>query len=98
MAPGTTIYTDCWRAYKTDELREAGFNHLTVNHRYHFVNPKTGAHTQNIERLWGLAKWRNKRQRGTARCQLDTYLTEFIWRRYNHGRDLFDAILHDIAI
>lgn len=29
---GTTIYSDCWRSYKTDELQNAGFNRLTVNH------------------------------------------------------------------
>jgi len=27
----TTIYTNFWRGYKTDELQNTGFNHLTVN-------------------------------------------------------------------
>ena len=46
-----------------------------------------GVHTQNIERLWGCAKWRNKYQRGIARSQIDSYLVEFIWRRTVAGDD-----------
>lgn len=69
---GSTIYSDCWRAYKTEELEKAGYMHATVNHKYNFVDPTTGTHTQNIERMWGLAKFRNKRQRGTSRHHLDS--------------------------
>jgi hypothetical protein len=35
---GTTIYSDCWSGYKTDELQNAGFQHLTVNHIYNFTS------------------------------------------------------------
>lgn len=50
ILPGTTIISDCWRSY--DTLGEKGFEHLKVNHKYNFVDPETGAHTQNIERTW----------------------------------------------
>jgi len=56
----TTIYSDCLHGYKTDELQNTRFQHLTVNHTYNFVDPQTGAHTQNIIRLWGSSKWLNK--------------------------------------
>jgi transposase-like protein len=71
---GTTIYSDSWRAYKTKELENAGFEHFKVNHKYNFVDPTTGAHTRAVERMWASAKWRNKRHRGTARHHLDSYL------------------------
>ena len=33
--PGTTIITDCWKAYSN--LKSHDFHHLTVNHSYNFV-------------------------------------------------------------
>jgi len=43
----------------------AGFQHATVNHSVHFVDPNTGANTQRIGRSWKAAKERNKRHNGT---------------------------------
>ena len=34
IAEGSTIYSDCWRGYKTKDLEEAGFEHFKVN--FHF--------------------------------------------------------------
>ena len=59
---GTTIYSDSWKGYKHQELEEAGFTHFSVNHRYNFIDPLAGENTQQIERLWGSAKWRNKKE------------------------------------
>jgi transposase-like protein len=95
IRPGTTIISDCWRAY--NDVQNQGYVHQRVNHRYNFVDPATGAHTQNIERSWRAAKERNKRQCGTAREMLESYLAEFMWRARLNGRDPFDAILADIA-
>ena len=44
---GSTIISDCWKSYII--LTQLDFEHLTVNHKYHFVDPVTFAHTQNIE-------------------------------------------------
>jgi len=80
VLPGTTIMTDEWRAYHG--LPAAGFGHLTVNHSLHFVDPQTGAHTQNIESTWRHMK--RKICRGGVRNadqQLDLHLAEFLWRR-----------------
>ena len=69
---GTVIYTDCWKGYSTDQLQAAGYDHMTVNHKYNFVDPIIGVHTQNVERMWGAVKWRNKCHRGTKRDLLST--------------------------
>src|SRR5258705_8708682 len=48
----TTIYSESWRGYRTVEPEEAGFEHFNVNHHFNFVDPQTGVHTQNVERMW----------------------------------------------
>ncbi|KAG8297703.1 hypothetical protein J6590_108413 [Homalodisca vitripennis] len=76
IEPGSTDISDCCKGYKTDELESAGFEYFSDNHSYNFVDPKTGANTQCVERMWGRVKWRNKVQRGTAHHHLETYM----WR------------------
>ena len=39
---GTLVMTDCWKGYSTAELELSKYQHLTVNHKYNFVNPVTG--------------------------------------------------------
>ena len=71
--------------------------HLTVNHSLQFVDPQTGAHTQNVERSWKSAKERNKRHNGTHRNMLDSYLCEWMWRQRYKNIDLFHHILTNVA-
>lgn len=54
ILPGTTIVSDCWKAY--DCLPKEGFQHLKVNHSLNFVDPTTGAHSNTIESTWRHAK------------------------------------------
>ena len=90
---GTTVVSDLWRAYNM--VGANGYNHLTVNHSLHFVDPVTGAHTNEVENMWMLAKRRNKKECGTARSLIDTYLVEFMWR-LKFGQDPFESILRNI--
>lgn len=76
---GTTIYSDCWKAY--DRLDEDGFQHLTVNHSHNFVDPDSGAHTQNIERLWRDMKERIPKY-GRRKENFPGYLAAFLFHKY----------------
>ena len=57
-----TINSDCWRAYLI--LGEYGYDHLAVNHSRTFVDPLTGANTQNIEGLRAIVKQKFKSMKG----------------------------------
>ncbi|VDO39931.1 unnamed protein product [Haemonchus placei] len=48
IRPGTTIMSDSWRACSQLSKLPVGYRHITVNHLDNFVDPRTGAHTQNI--------------------------------------------------
>ncbi|GFR32341.1 hypothetical protein TNCT_336231 [Trichonephila clavata] len=58
-----------------------------------------GRSHKHEERMWGSAKWRNKKQRGTACHHLDSYLIEFIWCQAQavNGEDGFQSVLKAIA-
>ena len=96
IVQGSTIISDCWRAY--DSLGAKGFHHLTVNHSYNFVDPTSGAHTNNIESLW----WQIKRQladthtRGTEENWYK-HLSEYMWRHGHKESELFEAFIKDAA-
>ena len=60
-----------------------GLNHLKVNHSTNFVDPVTGVHTQNIERLWRGLKDIRKRYQGIPKSELESHIAEFVWRNVN---------------
>jgi transposase-like protein len=94
VLPGSTIITDCWKAY--DYLDNSGaYNHEKVNHSRNFKDPLTGAHTNTIEGTWSAVKTRISRR---YRCEsgIENHLLVFIWRRQKEG-DLWDAMLKALA-
>ena len=93
ILPGTTVISDQWAAYNA--VGTQGYQHLTVNHRLNFVDPVTHATTKHVEAMWGRAKQRNKRDCGTARALLDSYLIEFMWRQ-QFGEEPFLHLIEHI--
>ncbi|RNA28025.1 ISXO2-like domain-containing [Brachionus plicatilis] len=76
VLPGTTIMSDFWTAYNNnDNLAHLG-EFCNINHSYNFLDPKTGACTNRIERLWNSSKHRFKDMRGTKRSEKQSYLDE----------------------
>lgn len=35
-------FSDCCKGYTMKDLKNAGYDHLTVNYRYNFADPNTG--------------------------------------------------------
>lgn len=88
IRPGTTIISDCWKAYcELDNMTEL-YSHYTVNHSENFVDPTTSAHTQTIEGTWSHFKARHKEERGTYRSLFGSYIAQFCWRRIFAGTDV----------
>ncbi|XP_066934475.1 uncharacterized protein [Clytia hemisphaerica] len=81
LNPNTVVHSDRWPAYH--RLRQFVPNcvqHDIVNHTYHFVDPQTGAHTQNIESYWNIFKLKLKAMEGIQLQFLTSYMEEFMWR------------------
>lgn len=95
ILPGSIIVSDLWKAY--DTISNLGYLHLRVNHSLNFVDPTSGACTNHVERMWGMAKQRNKRECGTARTVLDSYLIEFMWRM-KFKENVFEKFVEHVKI
>ena len=78
VARGSEIHSDCWKAYA--RLGSLGYVHKTVNHSKEFVNPETGAYTQNIESTWHVLK-KSLPVYGCRKDLYESYFEEFVVRR-----------------
>jgi len=78
IEPGTTIISDCWKAYSS--LSTIGYTHLTVNHSKEFKNKETGAHTNSIESTWHALKLSLPRS-GTQKQLYNSYFEEYVIRK-----------------
>ena len=92
VSKGSVIMSDCWKGYAG--LEEEGFQHFTVNHSEHFVDPETGAHTQTIESNWRALKRRLSRG-GVRQKDLGLHFAEHLWFKI-HKADPFKRMLIEI--
>lgn len=105
VAGGTIIMSDCWRAYTGLENWNPVHNpnqpyeHRTVNHDQHYVDPVTGANTQRIESCWADLKTKIIRcMRGTNLTLLPNHLAEAWWRSIHKDEETpFLDLLDEIA-
>lgn len=81
IKPGTTIISGAWKSYNC--LNSQGYKHLIVNHAMNFVDPDTGAHTQNIERAWRDTR-ANIPRYGNRSYHYVGYISEFLFRRQHN--------------
>lgn len=92
IKPGTTIISDCWKAYSN--LEKYGYTHSTVNHSKEIVN-KDGDSTNKMERHWRHAKAKMP-PFGVGKHHFSSYLVEFMWRYTNRDNDLFEVFLQNV--
>ncbi|XP_069673350.1 uncharacterized protein [Periplaneta americana] len=77
ILPGTTIVSDCWRAYSC--LEEEDYVHLAENNTYNFVDPVAGANTNTIRRVWREVR-SNIPRFGMKKNHFAGYLAEYLFK------------------
>lgn len=88
ILPGSTIH---WGAYRRLENNvQTVADHQVVVHRYNFVDPLTGVHTQNIEACWSRLKNKIKQRKGICSFLLDQFLKEQAWRDWRGEDDVYN--------
>ena len=94
VEPGTDIYHDSWPAYKFAAWGGASpWDDHVVNHHEGFVNPVTGVHTQNVERMWRSFKDKKVRAQGIPRDDAPGYCAEHLLRQqWKTGNPFEEAI------
>lgn len=85
ILPGSTIISDCWKAY--DCLNDYGYEHLQVNHSLNYKDPETGAHTNSIEGSWAQAK-KGIPSGGRRKYFMAGYLARFMFLRMCKAKGL----------
>lgn len=93
VEPGSIVVSDMWAAYGGVANLPGGYQHATVNHSLHFVDPVTGTHTQNVEGQWSQVKRKFRVMNGTSTALFNSYLLEYMWRK-SHPTDVFMNILY----
>jgi transposase-like protein len=88
VVSGSTIYTDEHPSYRS--LVNNGYLHGTVCHKYYFVDPLTGIHTQAIESFHNEMKLKFKNQKGIKTENCCRFLSEFVWFWNHKGSTLSD--------
>ena len=99
VRPGTSIISDEWRSYRV--LSGLGYHHHTVNHSWWYVDPRTGAHTQHVERAWRSYKEQIWRLRGNrSESLLSDHLSLIEWNKWlakKHHHGAFGRLMHDLS-
>jgi hypothetical protein len=91
IIPGSIIYSDKWKAYAI--LRSSDvYKYGSVCHKYRFVDPQTGFHTQHVESYNNRLKMEIKSMKGLTLDQRSKFLLQFMFRE-RHKDNLFVAFI-----
>ncbi|KAG0425453.1 hypothetical protein DMUE_6031 [Dictyocoela muelleri] len=75
---GSIIYTDEWAAYNALSSN-THYNYSRVCHKYNFVDPTTGVHTQHVESFNNKLKYEIKKRRGILNDKKGEFLQYFLF-------------------
>lgn len=87
---GSTIHTDDARVYQA--LSRMGFVHQSVVHKYNFVDPFSGVHSQAVESFNNILKYEIKKRKGIRTVDREKFCKEMCFL-FNNKNKLLEAIL-----
>lgn len=76
---GSIIHSDEWKAYIGLNNSDM-YRHNTVCHKYRFVGPQTGVHTQHVESYNNRLKYKIKQMKGLSLVQREDFLFDFMFK------------------
>ena len=94
LLPGSELHIDDHPGYSN--LRQYAphvVRHRIVVHSQNFVDPLTGAHTQEIESAWNTLKLKIKAKKGLPPHRLQSFLDEQMWFSHRGKDQVFENIL-----
>lgn len=98
LLPGSEVHSDDWAAYRNLPRYVANVTaHRVVVHKDHFVDPRTGIHTQEVESAWSRLKYHIKRERGIRHFDLQDFLDEEMWRQWRGLDSVFNNAIQVIS-
>lgn len=94
LLPGSEVHTDDWASYRNLPRYVPNVRiHRTVVHRDHFVDPRTGIHTQEAESAWSRLKYHVRREKGIRRADTQEFLNEQMWRDWRGLDNVFSNVI-----
>ena len=94
LLPGSEVHTDDWASYRNLPRYVPNVRiHRTVVHHDHFVDPRTGIHTQEAESAWSRLKYHVKREKGIRRADTQEFLNEQMWRDWRGLDNVFSNVI-----
>lgn len=96
VSPASTIHTDEWASY-FDLRRMNEYEHSVVGHKYNFVCPDTGVHTQNVESFNNKLMLKIKEMKGLNDVGRTLFIDEFCFLDWFKNR-AYDKLLEIIQV
>lgn len=94
---GSVIHTDEWASYRDLGMME-GFEHRTVVHKYQFVCPVTGVHTQHCESFNNKIMLKIKEMKGLNAIGRDLFCNAFLFLdsfKFNSFDKMIELLAYD---
>lgn len=83
---GSEVHTDEWKGY--NDIAVNNYTHHRITHKFNFVDPKTGVHTQHVESFNNKIKRKIKKEMGVASNKRNEFLQRYMFFEHNKNSEI----------